>query len=194
MTDERTDAPDERERGDGAGADKQRVVTYEAADRGAVCCLGCQAWALILGGVGFAVWYLLAGDLWRIIVGLILLIGGFALWRYLSKGRNRWEVSFDRDRRVVTLLSRVAGETEQREIPFDEITAVELRTITRDVSTGEDVPHRLPVFVLASGERVALDERLSIKNTERADEVAGEMRTLLGLRGGAEEGPWEEGQ
>lgn len=177
MTEDRMDAPEDGDQAD----DRQNVVAYEAADRGAVCCLGCQAWSLILGGVGLAVWYLFAGELWRIIVGLILLIGGGALWRYLAKGRNRWEVSFDRDRRVVTLLSQVAGDTESRDIPFDEIVAVELRTITRDVSTGDDVPHRVPVFVLSSGERVELNERLSIKDPERANEVADEMRGLLGL-------------
>ncbi len=164
----------------GAGTQK-RIVTYEAADRGAVCCLGCQAWALILGGVGFGVWYLLAGELWRAVIGGVLLIGGIALIRHLSTGRNRWEVSFDRDRRVVSLLSQEGGTREVREIPFAAIEAVLLREITRDVTTGEDVPHLLPVFELRSGEKVALDTRLSIKDPERAEEVAEEMRTLLGL-------------
>jgi hypothetical protein len=160
---------------------KKRVVTYEAADRGAVCCLGCQAWTLILGGLGFGVWYLLARDLWRVVIGGILLIGGIALIRHLSTGRNRWEVSFDRDRRVLTLLSQQQGTREVREIPFDAVEAVLLREITRDVTTGEGVPHLLPVFHLGSGEKVALDERLSIKDPERGEEVAEEMRALLGL-------------
>ncbi|MFP4248290.1 MAG: hypothetical protein ACLFU7_01450 [Armatimonadota bacterium] len=172
MADERTEA--------GAGTQK-RIVTYEAADRGAVCCLGCQAWTLVLGGAGFGLWYLLAGELWRVVIGGILLIGGIALMRHLSTGRNRWEVSFDRERRVVSLLTQEGGTREVREIPFDEIGAVLLREITRDVTTGEDVPHLLPVFELQSGGKVALDERLSIKDPERAEEVAEEMRALLGL-------------
>ena len=163
-----------------------RVVTYEAADRSAVCCLGCQAWTMVLAGVAGGVWYGFSGDLWKIIVGLILIIGGIALSRYLSTGRNRWEVSFDRDRRIVALISLVSDERQAREIAYSEIEAVELREITRDVTEGEDVPYRLPVFRLLSGEEVALDERLSIKNPERADEVLAEMRALLAE--GSEEG------
>ncbi len=170
-----------REAADAEGAGKQRVVTYEAADRGAVCCLGCQAWALILGGIGFGVWAAFDAHLWRAVVGAILLIGGIALNRYLATGRNRWEVSFDRDRRLVTLFSYEGGSREVREIPFDDIRAVLLRDITRDVTDGENVPHRLPVLQLVSGEKVPLDERLSIKDPERAEEVAEEMRALLGL-------------
>lgn len=162
----------------------QRVVTYEAADRGAVCCLGCQSWLFILAGIALAVWYLVAGDLWKIIIAAILVIGGISLSRFLKTGRNRWEVSFDRDRRIVTLTSTVEGTTSLREIPFDKIEAVELREITRDDSTGAGVPYRLPVFRLASGEEVALDERLSIKRSERAEEVADEMRALLAEEAG----------
>lgn len=170
-------APEDNER----KTRKQRVVTYEAADRGAVCCLGCQAWVLVLGGIGFGVWYYYETDLWRGVIGAILLIGGIALHRYLATGRNRWEVSFDRDRRVVTLLSQERGTRQVREIPFGDIEAVILRDITRDVTAGDGVAHRLPVFRLKSGEKVALDTRLSIKDPERAEEVAEEMRELLGL-------------
>lgn len=166
---------------DGGGRGKQRVVTYEAADRGAVCCLGCQAWALILAGIGFGAWAFFDAQLWRAVIGAILLIGGIALNRYLATGRNRWEVSFDRDRRLVTILSYEAGSREVREIPFEDIRAVLLRDITRDVTSGASVPHKLPVLQLVSGDNVALDERLSIKDPERADEVAEEMRALLGL-------------
>ncbi len=66
-----------------------------------------------------------------------------------------------------------------REIPFAHISSVELREITRDVSTGSAVPYLLPVFRLEAGEEVALDERLSIKDPERAEEVVAEMRGLL---------------
>lgn len=166
----------------------RRVVTYEAADRGAVCCLGCQGWVMIFGGMALGVWYWCRGGLWRLVVGLIVAIGGIALLRYLATGRNRWEVSFDRDRRVVTLMSRVSGTIERREIPFDEIGAVVLQEIGRDVSTGESVVHHLPVLRLTSDERVPLDHRLSIKDPERAREVADEMRSLLGL----EERPAEQ--
>lgn len=162
-------------------APTRRVVTYEAADRGAVCCLGCQAWVLVLAGIGFGVWYYLEAQLWRGVVGAIFLIGGIALYRHIVKGRNRWEVSFDRDLRVVTLFSQERGTRQVREIPFDNIEAVILRDITRDVTSGERVPHKLPVFRLNSGEKVALDMRLSIKDPERAEEVAEEMRELLGL-------------
>jgi len=170
----------------GTEAKGDRVVTYEAADRGAVCCLGCQAWTMILAGVAVGVWYGFSGDLWKIIVGLILIIGGIALSRYLTTGRNRWEVSFDRDRRIVALTSLVDGERQAREIPFGEIEAVELREITRDVTAGEGVLYRLPILRLLSGEEVALDERLSIKDPERAEEVLEEMRALLAE--GLEEG------
>jgi hypothetical protein len=170
---------------DGEADEQQRVVTYEAADRGAVCCLGCQAWVLVLAGLGFGVWYLFAGELWRVVVGLILLVGGIALHRHLATGRNRWEVSFDRDRRIVKLLSRESGTREVREIPFARIDDVILRDITRDVSSGENVPHKLPVLVLESGEKVPLDTRLSIRDPERAVEVQEEMRALVGLRNDA---------
>ncbi len=168
------------ETGDEEETEEKRIVTYEAADRGAVCCLGCQAWVLVLAGVGFGIWYATDRDLWRIIVAGILLMGGLTLYLYLRK-RNRWEVTFDRDRQVVTLFSSVAGDVEKREIDFDRIEAVSLREITRDVTTGEDVPHQLPVFHLEAGEEVPLDQRLSIKDSERAEEVADEMRALLGL-------------
>ncbi len=164
---------------DGTEARPERVVTYEAADRGAVCCLGCQAWTMILAGVAVGVWYAFSGDLWKIIAGLILIIGGIALSRYLATGRNRWEVSFDRDRRIVALTSLVSGETQAREIPFGEIESVQMREITRDVTTAEGVPYKLPILRLHSGEEVALDERLSIKDPERAEEVLEEMRSLL---------------
>jgi hypothetical protein len=177
MSDEQPNASDE--------APKKRIVTYEAADRGAVCCLGCQAWALILAGVALGVWYLFAGGLWRAVIALILLVGGIALARHLSVGRNRWEVSFDRDRRIVTLLSAVSGEKHVREIPFDSIEDIALREITRDTSAGENLPHQLPVFRLISGEEVALDERLSVRDPDRAAEVREEMRELLGLSPGA---------
>ncbi|MGI5819875.1 MAG: hypothetical protein ACOX9R_17465 [Armatimonadota bacterium] len=188
MADERSEGVEEQhDREDSArpAAEREgkRVVTYEAADRGAVCCLGCQAWVMIFAGAGFGAWYLLQGDLWRIIVGLILFIGGTALARYVTAGRNRWEVSFDRDRRVITLLTRIGGTTERREIPYEDVEAVVLQTITRDVTGGDDVPHHVPVFRLSSGERVVLDERLSIKDPDRAEEVLAEMRTLLGLNG-----------
>lgn len=162
------------------GEQKQRVVTYEAADRGAVCCLGCQAWVLILGGIGFGAWFYFEEGIWRVVIGAILVVGGFALHRYIA-GRNRWEVSFDRDRQVMTLLTQERGTREVREIPFGSIEGVMLQEITRDISDGENVSHHRPVFRLSSGERVAVDPRLSIKQPDRAQEVLEEMRELLGL-------------
>ena len=161
-------------------APQRPVVTYEAADRGAVCCLGCQAWLLVLGGIALVAWYFLREvGVWAPVVGAILVLGGLGLSRYLARGRNRWEVSFDRQRRVVTITSCVRRKTQTREIPFADISFIELREITRDVSTGSAVPYTLPAFRLVSGEEVALDERLSIKDPERAEEVAAEMRGLL---------------
>ena len=168
--------------------EKQRIVTYEAADRGAVCCLGCQAWLMILGGIALGVWYFYERDLRQAVVGAIVLIGGIALRRYLATGRSRWEVSFDRDRCVVTLVTQERGTREMREIPFDDIKAIIVRDITRDVTSGEDVPHKLPVLELRSQEKVALDRRLSIKDPERAEEVAAEMRALVGLETEGESG------
>lgn len=162
-------------------AREQRVVTWEAADRGASCCLGCWAWVMILGGAGLGVWYV-TGGAWKLAIGLLLMAAGAGVLLFMrSSRRGRWEIRFDRDRREVTLFSRKGGEEITRVIAFDEIVAVQLEQIKRDVSTGGDVPHLRPVLYLRSGEQVPLDERLSVKRPERADEVLRQMREILGL-------------
>lgn len=159
------------------------VVTYEAADRGASCCLGCWAWLMILTGVGLGLWFI-AGDAWKLIVGSVLVIAGIGVLLFMrSSRRGRWEIRLDRDRRELTLVSREHGEEVERVIAFDQIVAVELEPLTRDVSTGEGVRYLRPVFYLRSGEQVPVDERLSIKRPDRAEEFARQMRDLLGLTG-----------
>ena len=158
----------------------QRVITYEAADRGAVCCLGCQQWTLVLIGVALIGWYAYSRVLWALVVGIVLVLAGVGLGRVLrSSRRGRWEISFDRDRRIVTIVSQTRGGTTERVLPFDEIATVELEEIRRDVSTGDDVPYLRPVLHLTSGEIVPLDERMSVKRPDRAQEIAEQMREII---------------
>ena len=161
------------------GADADNVVTWEAADRGARCTLGCMVFALLAAGLGLGVWSFW-GETWRAIAGAVLLLAGIGLLRWLrSPARGRWEISFDPDRRVVRLTASKGRESSEREFGFREIAAIELEEITRDVSTGENVPYLLPVFRLRSGEVVRLSERMSIKDPERAREVVEQMRELI---------------
>jgi len=163
------------------------VVTYEAADRGAVCALGCIGWLLILVGAGFGLWYI-GGGLWKLVVGLPLLLGGLGMvWYLRSPLRRRWELSFDRTREVAIIRTHSREGREEREIPFADIEAIELAEIVRDVSEGENVPYLLPVFRLRGGETVRLDREMSVRDPERAEQVADEMRYLVGLIGGKED-------
>lgn len=163
-----------------AGADN--IVTWEAADRGARCALGCTVFALLIAGLGLGVWSLWGGA-WKAVAGILLLLGGVGLLHWLrSPARGRWEISFDPDRKLVRLTSRKGSEASEREFGFREIAAIELEEIRRDVSTGKDVPYLLPVFHLRSGEIVRLNERMSIKDPERAREVVEQMWALIGRK------------
>ncbi len=157
------------------------IVTYEAADRGATCCMGCWAWTMLLAGIGLGLWYITGGT-WKLVAGGALIAAGVGLLLFMrSSRRGRWELTFDRDRREVIMRTRVQGTEVERMIPFHEIKSIELEEITRDVTTGDDVPFLRPVFHLNSGERLPVDPRLSVKDPERAREVADEMRGILGL-------------
>ena len=165
-----------------AGKQSDNMVTYEAADRGASCCLGCWATTMMIAGAGVLLWYV-AGGSWKLIVGGVLILAGAGLFLFMrSSRRGRWEVTFDSDRREVLISSSSQGTYVERAIPFQEIVAVELEQITRDVSTGDDVAFLRPVLHLESGEQVEFDERLSVKSPSRAEEVVEEMRNIVGLR------------
>lgn len=157
-------------------------VTWEAADRGATCALGCIAAILITGGVGVGIWGAITGGVWQVIVAALCLIGAAGvIWFVHSPRRGRWEVSFYPGRRVVEVYMRVEGEEHEREIPFDDIAEIRLEEITRDVTAGEDMPYLLPVFVLRNGDQVALDRRMSVRDPERASEIVERMEKLVGL-------------
>lgn len=163
------------------GTDGDQVVTWEAADHGARCAVGCTVVVLLLVGFGLGVWSLWGGFWWAIIGAAPLLAGvGLLLW-IRSPARGRWEISFDLQRRIVRLTSSRGHESSVREFGFREVADIELEEIRRDVSTGENVPYLLPVFRLKSGEVIRLDKRMSIKDPERAREVIEQMRALIGL-------------
>ncbi len=167
------------------------VITYEAADRGANCAIGCTVVMLLALGPVLAIWGALRGlDWWMLGFGILSVLAGVGLLAFMrSARRGRWEISFDRDRRVVRLYAREGGQETAREFAFHEIAEIELEQITRDVSTGDDVPYLLPVFRLKGGEAIRLHERMSIKNPERAEETVNGMRALVGLI----DGPPEDG-
>ncbi len=160
----------------------ENVVTWEAADRGARCAMGCSIAVLLLVGVVLAVLGLLRGpNWWTLGFGGLCGLAGIGLLLFMrSPRRGRWEISFDGDRRVVRLVASERGQVTEREFGFGEIRAIELEQITRDVSTA--VPYLLPVFRLKSGETVRLYESMSIKSPERAEEVVAQMRELVGLK------------
>lgn len=163
-------------------AEADNVVTWEAADRGARCTLGCTVFLLLAAGLGLGVWSFWGG-VWKPIVGAVLLLVGIGLLLWMrSPARGRWEISFDPDRKLVRLTSCKGSESSEREFDFREIAEIELEEIRRDVTTGENVPYLLPVFRLKNGETVRLNERMSIKDPERAREVVEQMRALIGRR------------
>ncbi|MGD9495148.1 MAG: hypothetical protein AB7Y46_02440 [Armatimonadota bacterium] len=166
------------------GPDGDRTVTWEAADRGARCTLGCTALLLALLGVALAIWGGVRGAWWMALLAGLCVLGAVGLLSFLrSRALGRWEISFERERRVVRLYARERGEERVREFAFAEIAAIELERISRDVSAGEGVPYLLPVFRLKSGETVRLDTRMSIRDPKRAEEVVTQMRALVGLSG-----------
>lgn len=166
-----------------SGAD-ENVVTWEATDRGARCAMGCSIIVLMAVGLALAIVGVLRGPSWWLIgLGGLCALAGVGLLLFVrSPRRGRWEISFDGDRRVVRLIASEGGRVTEREFRFSEIHAIELERITRDVSTGDNVPFLLPVFRLKSGETVRLYERMSIKDPDRAGEVVAQMRELVGLK------------
>ena len=163
-----------------------RSVTWEAADKGASCALGCLAGMSLLLGLGFGLWFL-GGGAWKLLVAALLIGAGFGLALFLrSPRRGRWEVTFDPDARTITLLSRVEGQESVRVIDYDDVAEVELEEIERTTSGGEVVAFQRPVIVLTGGrEPVRLDERLSVCDPEHAREVLDQMRRLLSSSGGS---------
>ncbi len=160
-----------------------RVVTYEAVDRGARCALGCISLVLLLIGVTLAITGAMrGGNPWLIGLGVLAVLAGAGQLAFMnSPARGRWEISFDCDERVVRVFCREKGTETRQEFPFEDIAAIELERITRDDSTGDNVPYLLPVLHLKNGEVVRLNERMSIKDPERAEEVVNQMRALVGL-------------
>ncbi|MEA3403267.1 MAG: hypothetical protein U9R79_18640 [Armatimonadota bacterium] len=157
----------------------ENAVTWEAADRGASCTMGCFATLLLLIGLGALLWFF-AGGAWKLIVSGVSLAAGVGLLLFMrSPMRGRWEITIDPEPEVVRIYGRRRGVVDEREIPFDQIEAIELREITRDVTIGENVPYQLPVFRLVDGEEVALDERMSIRDPDRAEETLARMRKLV---------------
>ncbi|MGC9318719.1 MAG: hypothetical protein ACP5KN_11880 [Armatimonadota bacterium] len=155
------------------------AVTWEAADRGASCTMGCFATLLLLLGLGSLLWYTTGGT-WKLIVGGVSLAAGVGLVLFMrSRRRGRWEITIDPEPEVVRIFTREMGVENEREIPFAQIQEIELREIRRDVTIGENVPYQLPVFRLCDGEEVALDERMSIRDPDRAEETLARMRKLV---------------
>lgn len=157
-----------------------RSVTWEAADKGAGCALGCIATLCLLLGMGMGLWSL-AGGAWKVVLAVVLVGAGIGLAVFLrSPRRGRWEVTFDPDARTITLLSRVEGRESAQVIGYDEVARVELEEIQRDTSRDGVATFHRPVIVLTGGrEPVPLDERLSVRDPEHAREVLDQMRALL---------------
>ncbi|MCD6361688.1 MAG: hypothetical protein J7M38_12610 [Armatimonadetes bacterium] len=157
-----------------------RSVTWEAADKGASCALGCVATSCLLLGLGFGLWYI-SGGVWKLVVAIPLLLAGMGLAMFLrSPRRGRWEVTFDPDARVITLLTRVEGREQVQVINYDDVAGIELEQIRRRMSDGEVTTFQRPVILLTGGrEPVRLDERLSVRDPEHAREVLEQMRGLL---------------
>ncbi len=165
--------------GDSAPGD---VVTWEATDRGANMCLfGCVPLGLFCVALGFGIWAIWGGW-WKLIVVALAVAGivGIVLFQR-SPRRGRWEISFDPGAEVVRICRGRGSDETVQEIPFEKIEAIRLQAIHRDVTEGQGVEFFVPVFHLRGGEQVRLDERMSIRNPDRAEEVVEQMRELAGL-------------
>jgi len=160
-----------------------REVTYHAADRGATCTLSCLAFSCLLLGIGMGLWFI-AGGIWKMAVALLALAAGISLVAFVrSPMRGRWEVTFDLDAHVIRLYTRVHGKASTEEIGFDEVQRIGLTPIERDTSKGEAVTFQLPVIYLKGDrEPIRFDERLSVRDPERAQQMLAEMNELLGER------------
>jgi len=160
-----------------------REVTYHAVDRGASCLLGCLALSCLLLGVGMGLWFVTGGmAIWKAAVAVLGVGAGISLVAFLrSPMRGRWEVTFDPEARIVRIYTRVRGKASTEEIGFDEIERIGLTPVERETSRGEMATSQLAVLYLKGGrEPVRFDERLSISDPERAEEVLAEMNELLG--------------
>ena len=157
-------------------------VTYHAADRGATCSLGCIASLCFILGIGMGLWFIWGG-IWKAIVAVSALLSGIGLVTFLrSPTRGRWEVTFDPEARVVRYCTRVRRRETTEKISYDEVDHIALAPIERETSRREVVTFQLPVIHLKGGrEPIRFDERLSIRDPERAEEVLKEMNELLGL-------------
>jgi hypothetical protein len=161
---------------------QEREVTYHAADRGASCTLGCLILVCFLLGIGMGLWSISGGaGIWKTVVGALALLAGIGLITFLrSPVRGRWEVTFDVDERVIRFYSRVHRQASTEEISFDEVARIALTPIERETSGGEIVAFQLPVIYFKSGrEPLRFDERLSIREPQRAEDVLREMNELL---------------
>ncbi len=162
-----------------------REVTYHAADRGASCLLGCLALSCLVLGVGMGLWFATGGmAIWKAAVAVLGVGAGISLLAFLrSPMRGRWEVTFDPEARIVRIYARVRGNAITEEISFDEIERIGLTPVERETSQGEIADFQVPVLYLKGGRApVRFDERLSISDPERAEEVLAEMNELLGIR------------
>jgi len=131
----------------------QREVTYHAADPGASCVLGCLASLGFALAIGMGLWFMLGGmQAWKVVVGVLGLGAGFGLAAFLrSPRRNSWEVTFDREERVIRFRARVGGEVTTGEISYDEVESIGLTPIQRETSEGEAVTFQLPVIYRKGG-------------------------------------------
>ncbi len=156
-------------------------VTWEAADKGASCALGCLAGLCLLTGGALALWSL-TGGIWKLILALPGLVAGAGLVAFLrSPWRGRWEVTFDPGERTITVLTRVHGRQTVQVIGFDEVAGIELEPIARRTSGGEIATFYRPVLQRKEGRApLRLDERLSVRDAEHAREVLQQMRALWG--------------
>lgn len=163
---------------------KRKEVTYHAADRGASCALGCVAFLCFVVAVGMGLWFILGGaGTWKVVAGVLGLGAGFGLAAFLrSPRRGRWEVTFCPEERVIRFYTRVRAEVSTEEISYDEVERIGLTPIERETSGGDTVSFQLPVIYLKGGrEPCRFDERLSIRDPKRAQEMLEEMKGLLGL-------------
>ena len=162
---------------------ESREVTYHAADRGASCAVGCLAFLGFALAIGMGLWSVLEGmGTWKLVVGVVGLGSGVGLVAFLrSPRRGRWEVTFDPEARVIRFYTRVRGEVSAEEISYDEVERIGLTPVERETSAGDTVTFQFPVIHLRGGrDPLRFDERLSIRDPKRAQELLEEMKGLLG--------------
>ncbi len=163
-----------------ADACSPEAVTWEAADKGASCALGCVAILLFTVALGCGLWFL-SGGVWKIVLAAVCALGGIGLVVFIkSPSRGRWEVTIDPGERVIRLVTRVDRQTTVREIAFDNVQSIQLEEIEREASNGEVLTAHLPVIhLVGEAEPVRFDQRLSVRSASRAAEVLEQMRGLL---------------